>query len=66
MITPVIWLRICLLQNHMNTYKDFRNNKQATAKAIKKHIEENYSSFNKEWLSNFRPVLDKLLEVFNL
>ena len=52
--------------HHMNTYKDFRNNKQATAKAIKKHIEENYSSFNKEWLSNFRPVLDKLLEVFNL
>ncbi len=52
--------------HHMNTHREFRNNKQATAKAIKKHIEENYSSFNKEWLSNFRPVLDKLLDVFNL
>lgn len=50
----------------LNTHKDFRNNKQATSDAIKNHIKDNYFNFEKEWLENFKPVLDKLLEVFGL
>ncbi|MCQ2310587.1 MAG: AAA family ATPase [Paludibacteraceae bacterium] len=60
-----------------NTHKEFRNitwndvmtsNKRpkSTPEAIKYYIQDNYSSFKKEWLLNFKPVLDKLLEVFEL
>jgi len=48
----------------MNTHKQFRNNKQATSDAIKEYIA--YPNFEKEWLQNFKPVLNKLLDVFNL
>lgn len=34
--------------------------------AIKVYIEENYLSFGKEWIEGFRPVLDKLIQLFNL
>lgn len=50
----------------MNTHKQFRNNKQATSDAIKEYIKNEYSEFEKEWLQNFKPVLIKLLDVFNL
>ena len=62
---------------HVNSHKELRNitwndilskNKRAngTTEAIKYYIQEHYDSFGKEWLQNFKPVLDKLLEVFNL
>lgn len=50
----------------MNTHKQFRNNKQATSDAIKEYIKNKYSEFEKEWLQNFKPVLIKLLDVFDL
>ena len=37
-----------------------------TPDAIKCYIEDNYNTFEKEWLQNFKPVLNKLLDVFNL
>lgn len=57
-IAPVIKAR---------THKDFRNltmGKKGTAGAIKDHIEKEYNNFKKEWFEGFKPVLDKLLEVF--
>lgn len=39
---------------------------KSTPEAIKCYIEDNYESFEKEWLQNFKPVLEKLLDVFNL
>ena len=62
---------------HVNSHKEIRNitwhdvlngNKRpkTTPDAIKYYIQEQYSSFGKDWLSNYKPLLDKLLEVFNL
>ena len=62
---------------HVNSHKELRNitwngvisgNKRpkATTEAIKYYIQENYKTFEKEWLLNFKPVLDTLLEVFQL
>jgi hypothetical protein len=62
---------------HVNSHKELRNvtwndvitsNKRpkGTTEAIKYYIQDNYASFDKEWLTNFRAVLDKLLDVFNL
>ncbi len=49
------------------THKDFRNIKgKSTADAIKKHIEDNHKTFKDAWFDGFKPVLDKLLEVFDL
>lgn len=51
------------------SHKEFRNlpyGKKGTAGAIKEHIEKHYNTFDDEWYSGFRPVLDKLIEVFNL
>ncbi len=49
------------------THKDFRKltmGKKGTAGAIKEHIEKEYNNFKEEWFEGFKPVLDKLLEVF--
>lgn len=62
---------------HVRSHKDLRNitwndvitsNKRpkGTPDAIKYYIQDNYTTFEKEWLQNFKPVLDKLLEVFSL
>lgn len=62
---------------HVRSHKDLRNitwndvitsNKRpkGTPDAIKCYIQDNYTTFEKEWLQNFKPVLDKLLEVFSL
>lgn len=51
------------------SHKEFRSltiGKKGTAGAIKKHIEDEYNNFMDEWFNGFKPVLDKLLEVFNL
>lgn len=51
----------------MNTHKEFRCNTQGkTTDAIKSFIEKNYNDFGDEWLTGFRPTLDKLIEIFNL
>ena len=50
-------------------HKDFRKlpfGKKGTAGAIKDYIEKQYNSFNDTWYDGFKPVLDKLLNVFNL
>lgn len=49
------------------THKDFRNltmGKKGTAGAIKEYIEKEYNHFREDWFNGFKPVLDKLLEVF--
>ena len=62
---------------HVRSHKELRNitwndiitsNKRpkGTTDAIKYYIQDNYASFEKEWLQNFKPVLDKLLDVFDL
>ena len=62
---------------HVRSHKELRNmtwndiitsNKRpkGATDAIKYYIQDNYASFEKEWLQNFKPVLDKLLEVFDL
>lgn len=59
-ISPVITAR---------KHKDFRQisyGKKGTAGAIKEHIENNYQTFNATWYNGFKPVLDKLMEVFGL
>lgn len=51
------------------SHKNFRSlpkRKNGTAGAIKKHIEDAYINFRDEWFDGFKPVLDKLLEVFAL
>lgn len=53
--------------HNMNTHKDYRcNNKGKATEAIKKHIEENYLRFDDVDYANFEPVLDKLLDIFDL
>ena len=56
---------------HVATHKEFRNIQwdngiKGTANAIKYYIEKNYLSFEDEWYDGFKPVLDKLMEVFDL
>ena len=62
---------------HVNSHKELRNmtwndiitsNKRpkGTTDAIKYYIQDNYASFGKKWLQNFKPVLDKLLDIFDL
>ena len=62
---------------NVKNHKEFRNitwndvitsNKRpkSTPEAIKYYIEDNYDSFEKEWLQNFKPILNKLLDVFDL
>lgn len=62
---------------HVNSHKELRNmtwndiitsNKRpkGTTDAIKYYIQDNYASFGKEWLHNFKPFLDKLLDIFDL
>lgn len=62
---------------HVASHKELRNlrwnevmtsNKRpkGTTEAIKYYIQDNYSSFEKDWLQNFKPVLKKLLEEFKL
>ena len=51
----------------LNNHKDYRcNNKGRATDAIKQHIENNYETFDNAYYANFQPVLDKLLELFNL
>ncbi|MBR6421132.1 AAA family ATPase [bacterium] len=52
-------------------HKDFRQltmGKNGTAGTIKHYIEDNYEKkdFRDKWFDGFKPVLDKLLEVFDL
>ena len=49
-----------------HTHKDFRCCTTNLAGSIKTCIQNNYSSFKDEWFDGFKPVLDKLLEVFDL
>ena len=46
--------------------KKNKNKNQTLADRIKHHIQNNYNDFKKEWFKGFKPVLDKLLEVFDL
>ena len=51
------------------TWNDvIKSNKRpkSTPEAIKCYIEDNYDLFEKEWLQNFKPILNKLLDVFDL
>lgn len=59
-IAPVISAR---------THKDFNNlsfTNGGTAGLIKNYIEKNYKSFNDDSYEGFKPVVDKLMDVFNL
>ena len=50
-----------------HSHKDFRcNNQGKTTEAIKKHIENNYSSFDDHWFDGYKNVLNKLIDIFNL
>ena len=50
-------------------HKDFRKlayGKKGTAGAIKEYIEKNYNDFDDNCYDGFKPVLDKLMDVFDL
>ena len=50
-----------------HSHKDFRCNDQGkTTEAIKKHIENYYSSFEDDWFDGYKNVLNKLIDIFNL
>lgn len=53
------------------SHKDFRNitlpnGQKRTADAIKEYIENNYQKFKDSWFDGFKPLLDKLLELYGL
>ena len=51
------------------SHKDFRNlsyGKKGTAGAIKEFLEKNYGRLDDICYNGFKPVLDKLLEVYEL
>ncbi len=50
----------------LKTYRDFKNRSTKTTSEIKDFIKEKASTFKEEWYDGFKPVLEKLLNVFNL
>lgn len=64
------YLKIVEIVTKGKTHKDFRcirfEEGKSTSEAIKRYIEKNYSSFRDEWFVLFKPVLDELLDVFDL
>ena len=50
----------------LKTYRDFKNRSTKTTSEIKDYIKEKASTFKDEWYDGFKPVLDKLIEVFDL
>ena len=48
------------------THKDFRCFNEDLASAIKTYVENNYGKFKDEWYKDFKQVLDKLLDIYNL
>ena len=47
------------------TYRELKSI-NGVSKKIKDEIEQNYSNYDKDKYESFRPLLDKLMEVFNL
>lgn len=50
----------------MTTHKDFRTFTTNMSSSIKTYIEGHYNRFNDDCYDGFKPILDKLIEVFNL
>lgn len=50
------------------THKEYRKHDDNVAKAIKTYLEKHYSkdNFKNEWYNGFKPILEKLMEVFDL
>lgn len=48
------------------THKDFRTFTTNISSSIKTYIEGHYNTFNDDCYDGFNPILDKLLDVFNL
>ncbi|MGN0213847.1 MAG: ATP-dependent nuclease [Muribaculaceae bacterium] len=48
------------------THKDFRTFTTNISSSIKTYIEGHYNSFNDDCYDRFKPILDKLIDVFNL
>ena len=51
---------------HKTTHKEFRTFTTNISSAIKSHIEGNYNTFDDDDYDGFKPVLDKLIVIFNL
>lgn len=50
----------------MKTHKDFRTFTTNVSSSIKTYIESHYNGFNDDYYDGFKPILDKLIDVFNL
>ncbi|MBE6323704.1 MAG: hypothetical protein E7074_01865 [Bacteroidales bacterium] len=50
----------------LETYRDFKTKTTKTSVEIKDYIKEKASSFKEGWYDGFRPLLDKLINVFGL
>lgn len=50
----------------MTTHKDFRTFTTNMSSSIKTYIESHYNSFNDNCYDGFKPILNKLIDVFNL
>lgn len=48
------------------THKDFRTFTTNISSSIKTYIEGHYNTFNDDCYDGFKPILDKLIDVFNL
>lgn len=51
---------------HKTTHKEFRTFTTNISSAIKSYIEGNYNTFDDDYYDGFKPILDKLIEIFNL
>lgn len=50
----------------LETYRDFKTKTTKTSAEIKDFIKEKAVTFKDEWYDDFKPVLDKLMDVFGL
>ena len=48
------------------THKDFRTFKKNMSSTIKTYIEKNYNNFAEDDYDGFKPILDKLIDIFRL
>ena len=49
----------------LKSYRDFKNRSEPVTSEIKDYIKNEVSSFQQNtWFEGFKPVLDKLLEVY--
>lgn len=54
--------------DYIETHKEFRKHNDNVSTSIKTYLEKHYAKeeFKNEWYNGFEPILEKLMEVFDL